>query len=342
VTITYTPPPTPTISTTQQPASATVGGSIADKATVSGGDSPTGTVTFNLYDNPSGTGTPLFTDANEPLNAQGQATSTGYTVTAAGTDYWVATYNGDTNNSKVASGNGDEPVVINQANPTINTSQQPTSATVGGSIADQATVSGGDNPTGTVTFNLYDNPSGTGAPLFTDANEPLNAQGEATSNGYTATAAGTDYWVATYNGDTNNSSVSSGAGDEPVIVLYGFGGFMSPLPKSTLLKSGSTIPVKFVLTDSSGHPIAASTAAALASAGKVKATLAGPAISPQTVPCAWSTSNLAFQCNIKTPRGLKTGTSNPYTITVQENVTGGFITAPAVSTAVNPETVYFK
>ena len=44
--------------------------------------------------------------------------------------------------------------------PSINTSQQPASATVGSSIADQATVSGGYNPTGTVTFNLYNNPTG--------------------------------------------------------------------------------------------------------------------------------------------------------------------------------------
>jgi hypothetical protein len=200
-------------------------------------------------------------------------------------------------------------------------------------------VTGGFNPGGTVTFNLYDNPNGTGTPLFTDANESLSG-GVATSTGFTVTSVGTDYWVATYNGDTNNSKVTSGTAAEPEIVLYGFGGFMSPLPKSTLLKSGSTIPVKFVLTDSSGHPITANTAAALASAGKVKATLAGPAISPQTVPCAWS--NQAFKCNIKTPSGLKTGTSNPYTITVKENVGGGFITAPTVGTAVNPETVYFK
>ncbi len=39
----------------------------------------------------------------------------------------------------------------------------------------------------------------------------------ATSAGYTATATGTDYWVATYNGDSNNSAVdqrpADGAGD---------------------------------------------------------------------------------------------------------------------------------
>ena len=76
-----------------------MGSSIADKATVSGGDSPTGTVTFVLYNNSNGTGTPLFTDANVAL-VNGMATSAGYTATATGTDYWVATYNGDANNSR--------------------------------------------------------------------------------------------------------------------------------------------------------------------------------------------------------------------------------------------------
>ena len=207
-------PASPTIATVANPTSAAVGASIADQATVSGGDNPTGTVTFNLYDNSSGTGTPLFTDT-ETLSS-GTATSAGFTTTATGTDYWVATYNGDSNNASVSSGNASEPVSITQASPTIATAANPTSGTVGTSIADQATVSGGDNPTGTVTFNLYDNSSGTGTPLFTDT-ETLSS-GTATSAGFTTTATGTDYWVATYNGDSNNTAVSSGTADEPVTV----------------------------------------------------------------------------------------------------------------------------
>jgi hypothetical protein len=229
VTISYTVPlATPSIGTSQQPASATVGGSIADKATVSGGNNPTGTVTFNLYSNSTGSGTPLFTDANVALSG-GTATSTGYTATATGTDYWVATYNGDSNNNSVTSGTSAEPVVISPATPSINTSQQPASATVGSSIADKATVSGGDSPTGTVTFKLYSNSNGTGL-LFTDANVPL-VGGVATSTGYltTATAAGTDYWVATYNGDANNNAVSSGTASEPVTV-----GFSRPCITTTI------------------------------------------------------------------------------------------------------------
>jgi hypothetical protein len=56
----------------------------------------------------------LFTDANVALSS-GTATSTGYTVTVTGTDYWVATYNGNTNNNSVTSGLAAEPVSITPA-----------------------------------------------------------------------------------------------------------------------------------------------------------------------------------------------------------------------------------
>ena len=128
----FVTPASPQITTSQQPASAIVGTSIADQATVSGGYSPTGTVTFNLYSNSTASGTPLFTDANVPL-VGGVATSTGYTATATGTDYWVATYNGDSNNNSVSSTPTSEPVTISAATPTITTSQQPASASVGSS-----------------------------------------------------------------------------------------------------------------------------------------------------------------------------------------------------------------
>src|SRR5205085_782102 len=148
------------ISTTQQPASATVGSAIADKATVSGGDNPTGTVAFRLYDNPTATGSPLFT-STKTLTA-GIATSAGYTTTAPGTYSWVETYTGAANNFCASSGSARGPVSVTNTTPTVSTTQQPATAGIGSSIADQATVSGGYSPTGTVTFRLYDNSNATG------------------------------------------------------------------------------------------------------------------------------------------------------------------------------------
>src|ERR1700689_1072745 len=67
-----------------------------------------------LYNNASATGTPLDS-STETVSLNGStatATSSGYTTTATGTYYWVATFNGDQNNSPVTSGSASEPVTV--------------------------------------------------------------------------------------------------------------------------------------------------------------------------------------------------------------------------------------
>ncbi len=178
-------------------------------------------MTFNLYSSATtqNSSTLLFSDT-ETLNSSGVATSADYTATATGTDYWVATYNGDSNNAAVTSLPTAEPVVVTPTSPSINTTQQPATATVGTAIADQATVTGLYSPssTDTVTFNLYSSATtqNSSTLLFSDT-ETLNSSGVATSAGYTATATTTDYWVATFNGDTNNAAVTSLPAAEPVV-----------------------------------------------------------------------------------------------------------------------------
>ena len=82
---------TPTIATTPS-AGGAVGTSISDTATVSGGFTPTGNVTFNLFapTDTTCTGTPVFTATNRPLTA-GSATSGPFSTTAVGTFHWTAT-----------------------------------------------------------------------------------------------------------------------------------------------------------------------------------------------------------------------------------------------------------
>jgi hypothetical protein len=206
---------TPTITTAPDPTSGPVGTSVSDSASVIGGFNPTGTVTFQLFP-PSDTTCsepPAFTSTNQLTT--GSATSGSFTTPAVGTFRWVATYDGDANNAPVISGCTDEPVTIDQATPTIATTAS-AGGPVGTAISDTATVSGGFNPTGTVTFELF--PPGsttcTGPAVFTSTN-PLTT-GSATSDTFGTTALGTYHWVATYNGDVNNASVSSACGDEPV------------------------------------------------------------------------------------------------------------------------------
>jgi uncharacterized protein YjbI with pentapeptide repeats len=125
-------------------------------------------------------------------------------------------------------------------------------------------------------------------------------------------------------------------------VVYGSGGFLTPKPGATLAKSARAIVVTFRFVKSSGQPIGPAVASALAAAGKVRASLAGPGITTRTATCTWNATSLYFRCSIRTPSGVKTGSTYNYSITALENVGTGLIKAPAVGTATNPETVHFR
>ena len=212
-------PAAPTIATTAS-AGGPVGTLISDTATVNGGHTPTGNVTFNLFGpgDASCTGTPAFTSTIAVGGTPPSATSISFMTTAAGTYQWVATYNGDTNNTVVSSTCGAEPVTVGKAAPTILTLPSP-GGPVGHVISDIATLSGGHTPTGTVTFDLFapTSPTCTGTPVFTAADRPLTG-GNALSGPFPTVVVGTYEWVATYNGDANNNTVTSVCGDEPVII----------------------------------------------------------------------------------------------------------------------------
>jgi uncharacterized protein YjbI with pentapeptide repeats len=125
-------------------------------------------------------------------------------------------------------------------------------------------------------------------------------------------------------------------------VVYGFGGFLAPKSGATLAKSAHAIVVTFRFVRSSGQPIGPAVASALAAAGKVRASLAGPAITSKTATCTWNAASLYFRCSIGTPSGVKTGSGYKYSITALENVGTGLIKAPAIRKATDPETVHFR
>lgn len=124
-------------------------------------------------------------------------------------------------------------------------------------------------------------------------------------------------------------------------VVYGFGGFTSPVPGSTLSKSARTIIARFRLTNASGAPITSTRASALAAAGDVEVTLSGPGISATTTRCTWNAAAGLFRCSIKIPAAAKTGSSS-YSITALEKVSTRFKDAPAVQHAVNPARIHFR
>jgi hypothetical protein len=88
----------PTIVTTASPAVA-VNGKIHDEAVLTGGNAPTGTITFRLFKSSDTTcSTPLSTGTTT-VNGNGSYASPVVTENAAGSYQWVASYSGDANNS---------------------------------------------------------------------------------------------------------------------------------------------------------------------------------------------------------------------------------------------------
>jgi uncharacterized repeat protein (TIGR01451 family) len=202
--------------------SVDVGTIVHDSVTVTGsGPTPTGTVTFAWFANGLCTGNPLST--SDPLDlVDGSLDASTFTQTAApaGTYAFQATYSGDDTYLGVKS--DCEPLTSNPLQPTIGTTPS-AGGQLGVVINDSATLAGGYQPTGTITFKLFPPSNATcnvdgAAAVYTqvvavDGNGVYN-----TSPGYTSIAAGTYHWVARYSGDANNNSVASACADEPVTV----------------------------------------------------------------------------------------------------------------------------
>src|SRR5262249_15478199 len=143
---------------------------MADTATVIdlAGNPSAATVTFNLYSSSTvqNSSTLLFTDTETVAVSGGTATATSanYTPTQmdAGTDYWVATFNGDANNPAVSSGAAAQPVnvdAISIGTPPFDLLGTPVSAFAGAF----SLVS--PSPADTITFTLYNSRF---IPVFTD------------------------------------------------------------------------------------------------------------------------------------------------------------------------------
>src|SRR2546426_6298564 len=227
---------TPTLVTAPQPSSATVGATLNDDATLAGGFGTLGgTITVKLFSpsDASCQGTAAYTDAITVSGAATYHTATqgtnagGFTANATGTWNWTADYSGDGNNDPASKGCGTEPVTVNKATVTFSTAPQPSSATVGATLNDDATLAGGFGSLGgTITFKLYspNAPTCTGTPAYRDV---VTVNGAATYHtatqgdnpgGSTATALGTWNWTADYSGDAKNDPASSVCGDEEVTI----------------------------------------------------------------------------------------------------------------------------
>ncbi|MDE1925109.1 MAG: hypothetical protein KGH79_02930 [Patescibacteria group bacterium] len=198
--------------------SAPIGTSVQASAVVASSSAsvaPTGTVTFNLYNNTACTGTPT-TQSGVALVA-GVAQSSTTTVPASGLSYLV-NYNGDASNTPVTGACA--AVTPTASNTSITTALSTTTSVYAGSIVnDTATLANATNDaTGTVAYNVYTNNICTtgaqsgGSVIVANALVP-------NSNTILFNTPGTYYWQAAYSGDQHNAAATSSCGGEVLTVL---------------------------------------------------------------------------------------------------------------------------
>src|SRR2546422_6737398 len=90
--------------------------------------------------------------------------------------------------------------------------------TAGQTIQDMATLAGGVNPGGTITFTLYGPFDPTADPdrctkRMNSSNANITDTVTYLSSAVTVTQAGRYRWIASYSGDPNNNAVSTSCGD---------------------------------------------------------------------------------------------------------------------------------
>src|SRR3989442_1621851 len=205
--------PAPAPPTTQDPASGTVGATFKDKATIAG---LFGSFFLRIRRPPRSTLFPyttLFrsvvaTDGPVAVSANGDYATPSGASPEAGTYYWVASYSGDANNAPAASGCEDEPVTVGKAAPSLRTTQDPASGTVGATFKDKATIAGlfGAKPGGQISWKLYDNKeckSAEGGVVASDCPAATSANRMQPTASETNPQAGTYYLVASYSRDAN-------------------------------------------------------------------------------------------------------------------------------------------
>ncbi|MDP9074068.1 MAG: hypothetical protein M3N98_07825, partial [Actinomycetota bacterium] len=134
-----------------------------------------------------------------------------------GTYHWIAVYSGDVNYfaNTTKCGDTNEVSVVTMDTPVVNTSTR-TAVSAGTAVTDTATITGGFNPGGTITFDLFgptdvncDN-----AAMYTSSPVPVSGDGTYTSTPpFPVPGPGTYRWVATYSGDANNNRVFTTCGD---------------------------------------------------------------------------------------------------------------------------------
>ncbi|HEX7278764.1 MAG TPA: hypothetical protein VF255_03970 [Solirubrobacterales bacterium] len=184
-------------------SSGVVGTAIHDEVTVTG-FSPSGEVTFSVY-GPGDTtcSTPLDTDTAPIVG--GKAVSPNFSPQQAGAFRWSASYPGDANNefAGLACSATGQTSTVAKASPGL-AGTATSAVTVGESITDEVTISGGFSPDGEIVFRAYGPGDDTCATTPAYEEEVAVSGNDSYSPPGFAPGPGLYRWTASYSGDGNN------------------------------------------------------------------------------------------------------------------------------------------
>ncbi|MCA1684127.1 MAG: Ig-like domain repeat protein, partial [Actinobacteria bacterium] len=261
--------------TTAAVEAAMLGEPITASATVTGPEAataPTGKVDFALFA-PGDTQceqSPIFESTNE-LDG-GTATSNEFIPEDQGTYYWTAAYRGDDNYEAEAAGcDTVEFVSVVTGAETALAVAAPSETVVGQPVTASATLSGGDDPTGTITFAVFgpNNSECSGTPSLTstvdvDAGSTTYSSGvfsSATGEVPAWGAGGTYRVVASYSGDADDTAASVACEDAAVTEVALKGDLVSTITvaadtsPATLPAPGGSVIFALFLTNNSPESV---------------------------------------------------------------------------------------
>ncbi len=191
---------------------AAIGSAIHDQATLTGGASPSGEITFSIFA-PADTGCAAsLATSTAPIQA-GQATSADYVPQQLGEFRWTASYPGDANNGPVATpcGAPTQTSVVDLIPVTL--TAEASGAPIGGPIGATATIGQGTTPGGQLTFKAFA-PGDTacvGTPALSSTTA-VAANGKYSSATFAPTRAGAYRWTVAYSGDATHAAAAKACG----------------------------------------------------------------------------------------------------------------------------------
>lgn len=333
-----------TVLTNTASGPVSVGGQIHDTATLSGGFSPTGTISFSLY-GPADqfcSGTPLAT-STATVNGNGPYQSAPFTATTPGVYKWRSSYSGDANNLAVTVTGCLDPnaaSTVNGGGPTLVTTASAAPA-VGGQLSDTAVLSGATNPTGTITFRLYgpDDATCTGT-VRSQSTRNVSGNGTYTSDAFTVTAPGTYRYVASYSGDATNAALATACGDPAETVVVTAGSTTTTTTGPTTTTSTSTTSTTVVPTSTTSSSTTSTTAASTTTSSTTTTTPASTTTSSTTSSTTSTTAPTATTSSSTTTTLAPTSTtsSSSTTTTVAPTSTGSSTTTTVAPTSTSTPT----